>query len=116
MIMLSNKGLTKEGTRVLSSDSVDRMLKPIYQYHGTKFGPANDFHLYGLGLYTTTYLANDMIIPHTRVRGHLGAAYGLISGYHFWGNYTLTYIINGALHGYGYGTSTIYEKERLLIH
>lgn len=50
------------------------------------------------------------------VRGHLGAAYNLISGMHFWDNFTLTYIINGALNGYKYGTGTIYEYERLSVH
>ena len=91
------------------------MLKPRYQYHGQQFGSTNDFHLYGLGLYTT-YRPNDIVLQHKVLRGHLGAAYGLISGYYFWDNYTLTYQINGALNGYGYGTGTIYEKERLLIH
>ena len=114
--MLSNGGETKEGTRVLQPSSVEEMLRPRYQYHGAKHGPVNDFHLYGLGLYTTTYRVNDNVIPHSTVRGHIGSAYGLISAYYFWGNYTLTYIVNGALHGYTYGTGTIYEKERLLIH
>lgn len=72
--------------------------------------------MYGFGIYTTTYRKTDMVIPHEVVRGHTGSAYGLISGYYFWGNYTLTYIVNGALNGYGYGTGTIYEKERLLIY
>ena len=114
--MLSNDGKTKDGTRILQSSSVQQMLKPIYQYHGKQSGSVNDFHLYGLGLYTTTYRINDMVIPHSTVRGHTGSAYGLISAYYFWGNYTLTYIINGALNGYTYGTGTIYEKERLLVH
>jgi hypothetical protein len=50
------------------------------------------------------------------VRGHLGAAYGLISGYFFWKSYTLTYIINGALNGYKYQSGTIYETARIAIH
>ena len=85
------------------------MFRWRYQYSGTGKGPYNDFHTYGLGMYGTTYRKNDVIISHTTVRGHLGAAYNLISGLHFWENYTLTYIINGALNGYKYGTGTIYE-------
>ena len=50
------------------------------------------------------------------VKGHTGAAYNLISAQHFWGEYTLTYIISGALNGYKYGTGTIYEYERLAIY
>lgn len=50
------------------------------------------------------------------VRGHTGSAYGLISGYHFWKDYSFSYIINGALNGYGYDSSTIYEKETVTIH
>jgi len=50
------------------------------------------------------------------VKGHTGAAYNLISAQHFWGDYTLTYIISGALNGYKYGTGTIYEYERLGIY
>lgn len=40
------------------------MLRPRYQFRGTIGGSANDFHTYGLGLYETTYRANDIIIPH----------------------------------------------------
>ena len=114
--MIANEGVTKEGTRVLASSSVRQMLKPIYQYHGVGSGSANDFHLYGLGLYTTSYRVNDMVIPHSTVRGHIGSAYGLISAYYFWGKYTLTYIVNGALYDYHYGTGTIYPKEHLLLN
>lgn len=67
------------------------MLKPRYQYHGTTAGPENDFHQYGFGLYTTSYRKNDIILSHEVLRGHLGAAYGLISGYFFWKEFTLTY-------------------------
>ncbi len=79
-------------------------------------GLANDFHTYGFGIYTTTYRKNDIIISHEVVKGHLGAAYGLISAQLFWKDYTMTYIISGALNGYKYGTGTIYEYERLAIH
>lgn len=92
------------------------MLKPRYQFRGSKFGAENDFHLYGFGLYTTTYRSTDTVIPHEVVRGHTGSAYGLVSGYYFWGKYTMTYIVNGALYGYQYNTGTIYERERMLIN
>jgi hypothetical protein len=78
------------------------MLKPRYQFHGLEGGSKNDFNLYGFGLYTTTYSSSDTVIKHEVVKGHLGAAYGLISGYFFWKSYTLNYIINGALNGYKY--------------
>ena len=105
--MFLNKGIFN-GRRILSPSSVTEILKPRYQYSGEN-GLLNDFHLYGLGMYTTTYRPNDMVINHEVVTGHLGAAYGLISGYFHWKNYTFAYIINGALYGYKYGTGTIYE-------
>ena len=113
MEMFLRKGKIK--TQILSSSSVLEMFKPRYQYHRSN-GPLNDFHLYGLGLYSTTYLKNDKVIEHEVAQGHLGAAYGLISAYFMWKNYTFSYIINGALNGYKYGTGTIYEQERLIIH
>jgi len=73
-------------------------------------------HLYGFGIFTTSYESSDIIIEHEVVRGHTGSAYGLISGYHFWKNYTFSYIINGALNGYAYDSTSIYEKERTTIH
>lgn len=91
------------------------MLKPRYQFHGEPYGAEMDFHTYGFGLYTTTYRKSDQIIPHEVVRGHTGSAYGLASAYYFWGNYTLTYIMNGALYGYDDNTGTIYERERMLL-
>lgn len=115
-IMLANGGRTKSGRTILSAESVKEMLKPRYHYHGSIGGSAKDFHIYGLGLFTTTYHQNDIIISHEVVRGHTGSAYNLISAQHFWKDYTLTYIINGALNGYGYGTGTIYEYERLKIY
>lgn len=73
-------------------------------------------HLYGFGIYTTSFSKSDIIIEHEVVRGHTGSAYGLISGYHFWKDYTFSYIINGALNGYAYDSTSIYEKERTAIH
>ncbi len=49
------------------------------------------------------------------VRGHIGSAYGLISAYYYWKDYTFSYIINGALNGYSYDNVTIYEKERVVL-
>ena len=42
-------------------------------------------------------------------------AYGLISAYYYWKDYTFSYIINGALNGYSYDNVTIYEKERVML-
>jgi hypothetical protein len=115
-IMLANGGKTKSGRTILSPDSVKELLKPRYHYHGSSGGVANDFHIYSLGLYTTTYRKNDVVINHEVVRGHTGSAYNLVSAHHFWKDYTLTYIVSGALNGYKYGTGTIYEYERLNIY
>lgn len=106
--MLANGGTTKQGKVILTPASVKEILKPRYHFHGIKGGAVNDFHTYGLGVYTTTYRRTDTIINHEVVRGHTGSAYGLISAQHFWEDYTITYIINGALQGYKYGTGTIY--------
>ena len=62
--MLANKGVTKEGIRILSEESVKEMLTWRYQFSGSKSGPNNDFHNYGLGLYGTTFRKNDRIIGH----------------------------------------------------
>ncbi len=91
-------------------------MKPRYQYHGTSGGARVDFHLYGLGIFTTGYSSVDISIEHEIVRGHTGSAYGLISGYNFWNDYTFSYIINGALYGYGYDSNVMYEKEASTIH
>jgi hypothetical protein len=41
------------------------MVKPRYQFHGPEGGSYNSiFHIYGLGLYTTTYFENDIVIKH----------------------------------------------------
>lgn len=87
---------------------MNEILKPRYQYHGTTGGIKIDFHLYGFGIYTTSYDESDMIIEHEVVRGHIGDAYGLFSGYHFWSDYSFSYIINGALYGYTQDYSSIY--------
>lgn len=107
--------LRTQNTTILKPSSIKELTKPRYQYHGEN-GPLNDFHLYGLGLYTTTYRANDQVIGHEVVTGHLGSAYGLISGYHYWKEWSLAYMVNGALEGYKWGNGTIYEKVRLEIH
>ena len=115
-IMLANGGKTKGGKRIISPESVGQMVKPRYYYHGSSGGAVLDYHIYGLGLFTTTERKNDILINHEVVTGHTGSAYNLISAQHFWGDYTLTYIINGALNGYGYGTGTVYEVEAIRIH
>jgi hypothetical protein len=66
------------------------------------------FHLYGLGIFTSSYLI-DSVIDHEVVRGHLGEAYGLISGYFYWKNYTFSYVINGAMKGYEKANESIYQ-------
>ncbi len=68
-----------------------------------------------MGIYTTSYLSSDWVIEHEVVRGHIGVAYGLISAYYYWKDYTFSYIINGALNGYSYDSVTIYEKERVTL-
>ena len=86
------------------------MHKPRFQYHGVSSGKEMFYHLYGLGLYQTSYLKSDIVINHEVVTGHTGDAYGLISGYYFWKDFTFSYIINGALYGYIDDKTSIYEK------
>ncbi len=114
--MYANKGMTKSGKRILSEHSVNEILKPRYQYHGVGGGKRVDFQLYGFGIFTSGYSIVDISIEHEVVRGHTGSAYGLISGYNFWNDYTFSYIINGALHGYSYDSNCLYEKEASTIH
>lgn len=63
-IMLANSGKTKAGKTILSPQSVHEMTKPKYQYHGAIGGVLNDFHGYGLGIYTTSYHKTDTVISH----------------------------------------------------
>ena len=65
-------------------------------------------YLYGLGIYTTSYL-DDSVIDHEVVHGHLGDNVGLISAEYFWKNYAFSYIINGALNGYETKNGSFYE-------
>jgi hypothetical protein len=116
MYIHANKGVTRSGKRLLSEQSMNEIQKPRYQYHGSSGGGRVNFQLYGLGIFTTSYSSVDRIVSHEVVRGHTGSAYGLISGYHFWNDYTFSYIINGALNGYSYDSATIYERERETIH
>lgn len=114
--MLASGGKTKSGKVILSPSSVDEITKCRYLFRGKEGGEDLDFHNYGFGLFRTTYRWTDTIIPHQVVIGHIGDAYGLLSGLHFWGKYTLTYIISGSLDGYRTDTGTIYEYERMAIH
>ena len=114
--MIANKGVTKTGKRILSESSVNELIKPRYQYYGAKyFNPEEGMYLYGLGIYTTSYLG-DSVIDHEVVHGHLGDNVGLISAEYFWKNYAFSYIINGALNGYETKNGSFYEVERVLIH
>ncbi len=88
------------------------MLKPRYQYHGTRSGSENDFQEYGFGLYTTTYRKNDNVIAHEVVQGHTGSAYGLNSALFFEPNkqYGFVVIINGSEQKYIDGYNAVLKK------
>lgn len=109
MITLANNGITANGIRILSPQSVMELVKPRYNYHGEGGGAFIDFHLYGLGLYTTSYRQSDIVIEHSVTRGHTGSAYGLISAHYFFKDLTFAYIINGALNGYKNIPNSIYS-------
>jgi hypothetical protein len=72
MFMLATKGVTKEGIRVLSPQSVEEMLRPRYQFHGIVGGKQLDFQNYGLGIYKTGFLPIENVISHEAVYGHTG--------------------------------------------
>ena len=63
-ITLANNGTTPSGKQILTPEMTAEMVRPRYQYSGVGAGSANDFHLYSLGLYTTTYRPNDQLIAH----------------------------------------------------
>ena len=63
-IMLANAGKTKQGKTILSPESVKEIVRPRYHYRGTQGGSINDFHQYGLGIFTTSYRVTDRIISH----------------------------------------------------
>lgn len=114
--MLANEGITKDFDRVLSPASVREMLKNRYQCRGYIAGDMYDFQYYGLGLYRTGYRAVDRIISHEVVYGHTGEDCGLLSGYHFWKDFTFAYYFTGSMNGYQNGTGTMYEGERMRVY
>lgn len=59
---LANGGVTKNGKRILSQKSVSELLKPRYQFHGLSHGAEIDFHLYGFGIFTSSYRTSDQVI------------------------------------------------------
>jgi len=63
-IMLANGGKTKQGKTILTPESVKEIVRPRYHYRGSQAGSVNDFHQYGLGIFTTSYRVNDRIISH----------------------------------------------------
>jgi hypothetical protein len=92
------------------------MLKPRYQFHGPIGGDVIEYQNYGFGLYKTSMLMVDRIIPHEVVVGHIGESYGLLSGYYFWKDFTFSFYFSGNMNGYINDTGTMYEQERMAVH
>ncbi|MDY2883663.1 MAG: serine hydrolase domain-containing protein [Romboutsia timonensis] len=103
MIMLSNKGLYN-GTRVLKKDTVE-LMEQIHWYGDALNGL---YKCKGLGLHIT-----DDLIEGSRLIGHTGEAYGLLSNMFYDENRKFGYImmLNGNNYKFGdYGFTKV-EKE-----
>ena len=103
MIMLSNKGLYN-GTRVLKKDTVE-LMEQIHWYGDALNGL---YKCKGLGLHITDYL-----IEGSRLIGHTGEAYGLLSNMFYDENRKFGYImmLNGNNYKFGDDGFTKVEKE-----
>ena len=103
MIMLSNKGLYN-GTRVLKKDTVE-LMEQIHWYGDALNGL---YKCIGLGLHIT-----DDLIEGSRLIGHTGEAYGLLSNMFYDENRKFGYImmLNGNNYKFGDDGFTKVEKE-----
>ena len=103
MIMLSNKGLYN-GTRVLKKDTVE-LMEQIHWYGDALNGL---YKFKGLGLHIT-----DDLIEGSRLIGHTGEAYGLLSNMFYDENRKFGYImmLNGNNYKFGDDGFTKVEKE-----
>ena len=103
MIMLSNKGLYN-GTRVLKKDTVE-LMEQIHWYGDALNGL---YKCKGLGLHIT-----DDLIEGSRLIGHTGEAYGLLSNMFYAENRKFGYImmLNGNNYKFGDDGFTKVEKE-----
>ena len=103
MIMLSNKGLYN-GTRVLKKDTVELM----EQIHWYGYALNGLYKCKGLGLHIT-----DDLIEGSRLIGHTGEAYGLLSNMFYDENRKFGYImmLNGNNYKFGDDGFTKVEKE-----
>ena len=103
MIMLSNNGLYN-GTRVLKKDTVE-LMEQIHWYGDALNGL---YKCKGLGLHIT-----DDLIEGSRLIGHTGEAYGLLSNMFYDENRKFGYImmLNGNNYKFGDGGFTKVEKE-----
>ena len=103
MIMLSNKGLYN-GTRVLKKDTVE-LMEQIHWYGDALNGL---YKCKGLGLHIT-----DDLIEDSRLIGHTGEAYGLLSNMFYDENRKFGYImmLNGNNYKFGDDGFTKVEKE-----
>lgn len=103
MIMLSNKGLYN-GTRVLKKDTVE-LMEQIHWYGDALNGL---YKCKGLGLHIT-----DDLIEGSRLIGHTGEAYGLLSNMFYDENRKFGYImmLNGNNYKFGDDGFTKVEKE-----
>ena len=48
------------------------------------YGALDASHNYGLGIVTTSYRVNDMVIDHRSVKGHTGSGRGGRSAVYLW--------------------------------
>ena len=103
MIMLSNKGLYN-GTRVLKKDTVE-LMEQIHWYGDALNGL---YKCKGLGHHST-----DDLIEGSRLIGHTGEAYGLLSNMFYDENRKFGYImmLNGNNYKFGDDGFTKVEKE-----
>lgn len=114
--MLRTGGTLENGTRLLTVESVNSIMRPRYQYHGAVGGNYDTSHAYGLGLGTYCIYPNDFVLRNRVTVGHTGSGNGLISANYYSGEWAFAYAINGILGGYTETNISIYKEERVWIN
>lgn len=110
-----NKGVYK-GQQILKAITLEEMTHPEYLYNGANGDTWEGFFLsYGLGLHLITATPKkDDIFPGTKMLGHPGIAYGLLSDLYFEcdNKRAVIFVTNGSKNEFKYGSeSSFYQPE-----
>jgi CubicO group peptidase (beta-lactamase class C family) len=111
--MLMNDG-TWNDHRILEKETVNMMLDKQWTYDGNNGNTGDDlFHSYGFAIHRTLPPDSaDMVFPDRKMLGHMGDAYGLLSGMYFNKKTKsgIIFLTNGGKQIYHKGAKTSFYK------